>query len=137
LAREVYIQEFSGPLFFGFASYFKKAFRELPYMRAVIFRMEHVPFIDHSGLVALGEILPQLKDKKIVILLVGLQAEPEQQLRKMNIIPGIVQEQRVFPSFSSGADWLVPYLKENPSPHLREMVIQKTLGLDELNHRLN
>jgi SulP family sulfate permease len=137
LAREIYIQEFSGPLFFGFASYFKRAFLELPYMRAVIFRMEHVPFIDHSGIVALGDVLLQLKNKKVVILLVGLQEEPEQQLRKMNIIPEIVKEQRIFPSFSAGADWLVPYLKENPSPHLREMVIQKTLGLDELNQRLN
>jgi len=33
----------------------------------------------------------------------------------MNIIPEIVKEQRIFPSFSAGADWLVPYLKENPS----------------------
>jgi len=137
LAREVYIQKFSGPLFFGFSSYFKRAFRELPYMRAVIFRMEHVPFIDHSGIVALGEVLLQLKNKKIVILLVGLQEEPEQQLRKMNIIPGIVKEQRVFPSFSAGADWLVPYLKENPSPHLREMVIQKSISLNDLNRWLN
>src|SRR5260221_4870195 len=137
LAHEVYIQEFSGPLFFGFAPYFKRAFRELPYMRAVIFRMENVPFIDHSGIVALGDVLLQLKNKKIVILLVGLQEEPGQQLRKMNIIPEIVKEQRIFPSFSSGADWLVPYLKENPRPPLREMVIQKSLGLDELDHRLH
>jgi len=55
----------------------------------------------------------------------------------MNIIPEIVKEQGIFPSFSAGADWLVPYLKENPSPRLRETVIQKSLGLDELDHRLN
>ena len=137
LAREVYIQEFNGPLFFGFASYFKEAFSELPYMRAVIFRMDHVPFVDHSGMVALEEVLNQLKNKKIIILLTGLQAEPEQQMRKMNIIPGLVREQRVFANFSSGADWLVRYLKDNPSPHLREMVIRTTLDLDELRHRLN
>jgi sulfate permease, SulP family len=137
LSRQVYIQEFSGPLFFGFASYFKEAFRELPYMRAVIFRMERVPFIDHSGVMALGEILLELKNKKIVILLTGLQEEPGQQLRKMDIIPGMVREQRVFPSFSAAADWLERYLKENPSPHLREMVYQKTINLQEWRNRLN
>ncbi len=137
LAREVYIQEFTGPLFFGFASYFKEAFRELPQMRAVIFRMEHVPFIDQSGLYALQGVLQKLRDGKIIILITGLQNEPEEHLRTMNIIPGIVKEEWVFRSFAHGADWLGRYLKTNPSGSLNKIDAQKNLDLDQLNHRLN
>lgn len=137
LAREVYIQEFTGPLFFGFATYFKEAFRELPLIRAVIIRMEHVPFIDQSGLYALQGVLQKLKNRKIIILITGLQNEPEEHLRTMNIIPGIVREEWVFRSFAHGADWLARYLKANPSGWLRKVDVQKNLDLDQLDHRLN
>ena len=137
LEREVYIQEFTGPLFFGFASYFKEAFRQLPHIRAVIIRMEQVPFIDQSGVYALQGVLQKLKDRRIIILITGLQGETEEHLRTMHIIPEIVKEEWVFRSFAHGADWLAHYLKSNPAGRLSKVNVQKDLDFDHLKDRLN
>ena len=137
LSREVLIQELSGPLFFGFASYFKEALTALPNTRAVIFRMERVPFIDQSGLYALRDVLKHLRKKEIVLYFTGIQPEPKEQLFKMGIIPELIQESNLFNSFAHAADELEQFLKDNPSAKLKKTTLKEDLDLDQLKDRLN
>jgi SulP family sulfate permease len=137
LSREVLIQELSGPLFFGFASYFKEALTALPNTRAVIFRMERVPFIDQSGLYALRDVLKHLRKKEIVLYFTGIQPEPREQLFKMGIIPELIQESNLFNSFAHAADELEQFLKGNPSAKLKKTTLKEDLDLDRLKDRLN
>jgi len=136
LQREVYIQEFSGPLFFGFAAYMKEALMALTHTRAVIFRMDKVTFIDQSGIYALKDIFDRLRQKGIVVVMTGLSANTREQLERMDIIPAVVKESWIFPTFAQGADWLLKHLIDNPSPTLQRS-IRDQLELDKLKKRLN
>lgn len=136
LQREVYIQEFSGPLFFGFAAYMKEALMALTHTRAVIFRMDKVTFIDQSGIYALKDIFDRLRQKGIVVVMTGLSASTREQLERMNIIPAVVKGSWIFPTFAQGADWLLKHLIDNPSPTLQRS-IRDQLELDKLKKRLN
>jgi sulfate permease, SulP family len=137
LSREVFIQELSGPLFFGFASHFKEALKAIPNARAVIFRMERVPFIDQSGLYALQEVLKHLKQKHIVVVFTGLAEGPKEQLRKINIIPDLVKESEIFSSFGHAADKLEQFLKDNPSNKVKKVNLNDDLEIKRLKDRLN
>jgi SulP family sulfate permease len=137
LSREVFIQELSGPLFFGFASHFKEALKAIPNARAVMFRMERVPFIDQSGLYALQEVLKHLKQRQIVVVFTGLQEEPLKQLQKINIIPDLIQASNIFPSFGHAADKLEQFLKENPSNKVKKVSLNDDLQIKRLKDRLN
>jgi SulP family sulfate permease len=136
LSREVFIQELSGPLFFGFASHFKKALKAIPNARAVIFRMERVPFIDQSGLYALQDVLKHLRQKHIIVMFTGLQSGPHEQLQKIEIIPKLIKKEDIFSSFANAADKLEKYLKENPSNKIK-INLQDDLEIRHLRDRLN
>lgn len=137
MSREVYVQQLSGPLFFGFAVHFREAMQAFPEARAIIFRMENVPFIDHSGIVALQEAIRNLKSKGIMIIFTGLQPLVRTQMKAANLVPGLVEPEMVFKSFGPAADWLEKYLEKNPSPKLRKANVKKDLELNNLRDRLN
>lgn len=136
-AREVYIQQLNGPLFFGFAVHFREAIKALPEARAVIFRMERVPFVDHSGIVALREIIDHLKKRDIIILLTGMQTDVRQQLERTGLIPDMIPREWVLHSFAHAADWLEEYLDKNPDKKLENTGLNSDLRLDELKGRQN
>jgi SulP family sulfate permease len=137
MSREVYVQQLNGPLFFGFAVHFREAMQAFPEARAIIFRMDNVPFIDHSGIVALQEAIRNLKNKGILILFSGLQPLVRNQLKASNVVPGLVQTEMVFKSFAPAADWLQKYLAEHPAPKLRKANLKKDFELNKLKDRLN
>lgn len=92
----VYIKHLYGPLFFGFASEFQAMTdkRNLK-MKALIIRMDLVPYIDQSGLYALENVLFDLKSKNIPTILVGLQDQPKDKLELIGIIPNLVQADHI------------------------------------------
>jgi SulP family sulfate permease len=137
MSREVYVQQLNGPLFFGFAVHFREAMQAFPEARAIIFRMENVPFIDHSGIVALQEAIRNLKNKDIMILFAGLQPLVRTQMKAASLVPGLVDPEMVFKSFGPAADWLEKYLETHPSPKLRKANVKKDLELNRLRDRLN
>lgn len=137
LSREVYVQQLNGPLFFGFAVHFREAMQAFPEARAIIFRMENVPFIDHSGIVALQEAIRHLRSKDIMIIFAGLQPLVRTQMKAANLIPGLVEPEMVFKSFGSAADWLEKYLDSNPATRLRKANLKKDFELNRLKDRLN
>jgi len=134
MSREVYVQQLDGPLFFGFAVHFREAMQAFPDARAIIFRMENVPFVDQSGIVALQEAIRSLKNKGIITLYAGMQPLVQQQV---NAVPGLIDKNFIFNSFGSAADWLEEFLHKNPSPRLRKADIDKDFELGRLKDRRN
>ena len=59
-----------------------------------------------SGLYAMEEVLTALQNKKITVLLVNIQEQPRYMLERIDIIPDLVPEEHVFPSFESCVEWV-------------------------------
>ena len=96
LKGKVYIQNFDGPIFFGFTSGFKKIIRELPEVETVVFKMDDVPYIDQSGMYALEDAITDLKKKGIEVILVGIQKQPKGMFDKIRITPHLIPEEKIF-----------------------------------------
>lgn len=96
LKEKVYIQNFDGPIFFGFTSGFNKIIRDLPAVETVIFRMDDVPYIDQSGMYALEDAISELKKKGIEVLLVGIQKQPKGMFDKIKITPHLIPEEKIY-----------------------------------------
>ncbi|WP_046756351.1 SulP family inorganic anion transporter [Kordia jejudonensis] len=109
---KVIIKHLYGPLFFGFTSYFKDQIQLLPEdIKAVIFRMDRVPYIDQSGLYTLEDIIFDLRAKNIEVILVGLQEQPCDMLKKVDIIPDLVPEDDLFKTIDDSFEYLKIKLK--------------------------
>ncbi|WP_420570716.1 SulP family inorganic anion transporter [Kordia sp.] len=110
---KVIIKHLYGPLFFGFTSYFKDQIQLLPEdIKAVIFRMDRVPYVDQSGLYTLEDIIFDLRAKNIEVILVGLQEQPHDMLKKVDIIPDLVPEEDLFDAIDGSFEYLKKKLKE-------------------------
>ena len=83
--------EIAGPLFFGAA---QKATSQMRVTgtttRVLIIRLDHVPAMDATGLVALESALTQLRASGCRVILCGLQSQPAGLLKRAGIdeIPG-------------------------------------------------
>jgi len=109
---KVIIKHLYGSLFFGFTSYFKDQISALPdEVKAVIFRMDRVPYMDQSGLYALEDIVFDLREEGIEVLLVGLKAQPKDMLEAVDIVPDLVPEDDVFEDIDDVFDYLRANLK--------------------------
>ena len=93
---KVYIQNFDGPIFFGFTSAFNRIIRELPEVQSVVFEMKDVPYIDQSGMYALKDAIISLKKKNIDVMLVGVQKQPKGMFDKIRITPNLVAQEKIF-----------------------------------------
>ena len=79
----VEVLRFTGPIFFGVASEMLEALRrsgERP--RAIVLRMEQVPYIDATGANALATFTRQAKTAGTEVWLAGMQAQPREFLAK-------------------------------------------------------
>jgi SulP family sulfate permease len=86
LRGKVAIYEIAGPLFFGAAQRAMSRLRAIAGgVAVVIIRLEHVPVMDATGLVALESALTQLSKSGCVAILAGLQAQPQALLEKAQI----------------------------------------------------
>ena len=83
----VVVYRVSGPLFFGAA---QKAMRALSVIAdqtsVVVLRLEDVPVIDATGLVALESALGQLHSRGATAILLGLQAQPREFLARTHLL---------------------------------------------------
>ena len=89
----VLIYDISGPLFFGAAQRAMATLGVIERARAVILRMEGVPVMDATGLVALESALAELHKHKTLVIIIGPQAQPRQLLANAGILdrPGQVR----------------------------------------------
>ena len=82
LPEGVFVYHIDGPLFFGAAQKAMETLRVIAdKARVVILRMEDVPDMDATGLVALESALDRLERQKISIILSGVQRQPRRLLR--------------------------------------------------------
>ena len=111
--NSVYIKHLYGPLFFGFASEFQTLDDRLDKgIKALIIRMDRVPYIDQSGLYALENVLFALKNKNVSIILVGLQEQPKDKLQAIKIIPDLVPENAICEDIEEAYEMLKRTLKQ-------------------------
>ncbi len=99
IKKQIYIQHFDGPIFFGFTAHFKQMMRALPEVSVVIFRMKSVPSIDQSGMYALEDAILELQSKGITVFISGMQKQPRAMLQNINLIPNLVSENHIFSHF--------------------------------------
>ncbi len=102
--NSVYIKHLYGPLFFGFASEFQSMVDKRDVnIKALILRMDRVPYIDQSGLYALENALFDLKKKNTPVILVGLEDQPKDMLLAIGIIPNLVREDAICPDIETAS----------------------------------
>jgi SulP family sulfate permease len=83
LPQGVEVFRFSGPLFFGVASEMLEALRRAGQRpRAIILRMEQVPYVDATGANALATFVRQARHSGTEVWLVGLREQPNEFLGK-------------------------------------------------------
>ena len=98
---QVYVQSFDGPIFFGFTSYFSQIISDLPEVKMVVLRMENVPYIDQSGMYAIEDAVLELEKRGIEVFLTGTQKQPEDMLRRIKLIPEVIEEESLFNDFET------------------------------------
>lgn len=109
---KIYIKHLYGAMFFGFTSRFQELIKELDGgIRVLIIRMDKVPHIDQSGIYALEEAITELQNKDVVVVLTGVQPQPLDMLKKIDIVPALIPEMHLFSEFSDCEIWLKHNLK--------------------------
>ena len=106
LKNDVFIKHIKGPLFFGYTSEFQQLYTQIPKQaKTVVIRLSKMPYIDQSGLYVMEDILLDLKLKEIAVIFVGLQHQPRYMMERIDIIPDIIPESKIYVNFKA-------YLKE-------------------------
>lgn len=104
---KVYIKHLYGPLFFGFTSHFQNEIKIIPDgVRALIIRMDRVPYIDQSGLYALENAVMDLEQKNVQVLLTAVQEQPKDKLISIDIVPDLISEDHIFTTIDEAFDYL-------------------------------
>jgi SulP family sulfate permease len=107
LKEEVFIKHIKGPLFFGYTSDFQALAQQIPNTATtVVLRLDRMEYIDQSGLYAMEDILYDLKAKNIEILFVDLSEQPRYMMERIDIIPDLVAEERIYEDFESCMKWI-------------------------------
>jgi SulP family sulfate permease len=101
LSCQVYVQVFDGPIFFGFTSYFSQIISDLPEVKMVVLRMEIVPYIDQSGMYAIEDAVLEIEKRGIEVFITGIQKQPENMLRRIKLIPEVIEEESLFNDFET------------------------------------
>ena len=99
IKNQIHIHHFDGPIFFGFTAHFKTMTQDHPEVSVVIFRMHNVPSLDQSGMYAIEDAVLQLKKKDISVVMTGIQKQPKDMLKNINLIPELIPEQNCFETF--------------------------------------
>lgn len=109
---KVYIKHLYGPLFFGFTSHFQDEIKNIPkQVKALIIRMDRVPYIDQSGLYALENAVLDLEQRGIQVLLTALQEQPKDKLISIDIVPDLISEEHIFEDINESFDYLKSHFK--------------------------
>ncbi len=108
--EEVFIKEITGPLFFGATSEFQKLALQIPNRASIIMlKMDKVPYMDKSGLLALEEVLRNLALNNIRTITVGLKPQPKYLMESFEVIPNQIPNNLIFEGYPEAIAWI----KEN------------------------
>ena len=100
LKNEVYIKHIKGPLFFGYTSEFQEILKKIPNSaKTVVFRLSRMQYMDQTGLYVMEDALKDLRASGINLIFVGLLDQPRYMMERIDIIPGLVNEDQVYENF--------------------------------------
>ena len=109
---KVYIKHLYGPLFFGFTSHFQDEIANIPeQVKALIIRLDRVPYIDQSGLYALENAVLELEQRGIQVLLTAVQEQPKDKLISIDIVPDLISEEHIFETIEDAYAYLRTHFK--------------------------
>jgi len=83
----------------------------LPGIKVALMRMERVLYIDQSGLDAMDDAVRSLRQEGVLVVFSGLKDQLLHMLERINIIPGLINENYIFKGFEPYLCWLNPYLE--------------------------
>ena len=110
LKGEVFVKRVDGPLFFGSTSNFEQLSKQIPdTAKAVVIRMNEVPYMDQSGLYAMEDVLIDLANQGKTVIITGLQKQPRYMMERVDMIPNLIGKGQL----SDGFIDCVLSLKEN------------------------
>ncbi|MFS4415575.1 SulP family inorganic anion transporter [Maribacter sp. 2307ULW6-5] len=111
--HQIFIKHLYGPLFFGFTSHFQEQIKAIEDgIRVLVIRMDRVPYVDQSGIYALENAILNLNLKGVKVVFTGLQEQPRDLLRSIDIIPNLVPEHQVFASMEDSFEWMENELEQ-------------------------
>ncbi len=93
---KVYIQSFTGPIFFGFSQYLIDNLKKLPSVNVIIFEMNRVPYLDQSAAHALELVFEYLQKKGIAVYLAHINEKPLKMLHAVELVPRLIPEENIF-----------------------------------------
>lgn len=107
----IYVKNLKGPVFFGFASRFQESIdeelnKEGKDIKAVLFNLNGVTYMDQSGLYTFEESVTRLHDKNINVCISEASEEVLELLRGIKVIPNLIDEKHVFSSVEECIMWL-------------------------------
>jgi SulP family sulfate permease len=98
--HQIYILRLNGTIFFGSITRFQEVMQEIPdNAKIVIIRMQHVSFMDQSGLYAMETAIKDLQAKGMTVLMTLIQPQPLYMLQTLHVIPDIIPEEHTFQTF--------------------------------------
>ena len=113
LKDQVFIKHLYGPLFFGATNDIQQLSKQIPERaKLVILRMDHVPYIDQSGLYTMEDIILSLQQKGVQTIIVGIQKQPLYLLKRIDIVPDLIPEKCIFATFGMCLEWICANVKD-------------------------
>ena len=107
LKNTVFVKHINGPLFFGFTSEFQQLSKQIPsYAHTIVIRMDRMPYMDQSGLYALEDMLVRLRDSDKTVLFVGPQQQPRFMMERIDIIPDLIGDDKIFKGIDACIQWI-------------------------------
>ena len=116
----VYIQTFSGPVFFGFSQFLIDNLKQLPSVKVIVFEMNRVPYLDQSAAHALELVFEYMKKSGIRVLLANVNRQPLTMLHAVDLVPRLIPKQHIFEDIFDCVRWLEEefvFQKPTEEPH--------------------
>lgn len=105
--KHVIVKNLKGPMFFGFASRFQDSLEEIPDgVKAVLFNLSGITYMDQSGLYTFEEGIMRLKDKGINVCISEVRDDSLKMLKDIGVVPNMVDDEHVFSSVEEAVMWL-------------------------------
>ncbi len=107
LKEEVFIKHVKGPLFFGSTNEFQQLAEQIPKTATtVVIRLGRMQYMDQTGLYAMEDVLQDLIRKNVTVILVNILDQPRYMMERIDIIPELIPEERIFRDFESCLLWI-------------------------------
>jgi SulP family sulfate permease len=72
--------------------------------------MDRVPYIDQSGLYAIEDAVLDLEREGAIVVFTGVDEQPMDMMRRIDIIPDLIPEEHIFESFDAALTWVRAYM---------------------------